>query len=315
MTDSFNRLVRGVTKAEPELLDELGIILRLKDATEEYALAVGKNAEELSTYERSQAVTNNVLGQAEQKFGKIAKIMDPGAEALNRFLTSFDELLISIKTGVIDGLRPVFDFLANNTNSLVTVFAALSALIVKVLFLISVTTLKKRGVLRFAVKRQLVAQRKELQKLAEAARVAALSQKELAAESIKALTAATGISGNQGGRGAFDFLSGASDEKGARTNAKKALDHYHNQTDAMLKGSIDKRTGLLAKFNEDQVAMMDKTLVHRIAVLDKEEDATAASTAAQGKSYDMLYLKAKLEATKFGAWLLKWGGRLAAVYN
>ena len=29
LTDSFNRLVRGVTKAEPELLDELGIILRI----------------------------------------------------------------------------------------------------------------------------------------------------------------------------------------------------------------------------------------------------------------------------------------------
>ena len=34
LTDSFNRLIRGVTKAEPELLDELGIILRLKPATE-----------------------------------------------------------------------------------------------------------------------------------------------------------------------------------------------------------------------------------------------------------------------------------------
>ena len=42
VTDSFNRLVRGVTKAEPELLDELGIVLRLKDATEEYARALGK---------------------------------------------------------------------------------------------------------------------------------------------------------------------------------------------------------------------------------------------------------------------------------
>ena len=33
LTDSFNRLIRGVTKAEPELLDELGIILRLEKAT------------------------------------------------------------------------------------------------------------------------------------------------------------------------------------------------------------------------------------------------------------------------------------------
>ena len=31
LTDSFNRLIRGVTKAEPELLDELGIILEDKD--------------------------------------------------------------------------------------------------------------------------------------------------------------------------------------------------------------------------------------------------------------------------------------------
>ena len=33
LEDSFNRLIRGVTKAEPELLDELGIILRLDIAT------------------------------------------------------------------------------------------------------------------------------------------------------------------------------------------------------------------------------------------------------------------------------------------
>ena len=44
LTDSFNRLVRGVTKAEPELLDELGIILRLEPATKKYALAIGKTA-------------------------------------------------------------------------------------------------------------------------------------------------------------------------------------------------------------------------------------------------------------------------------
>ena len=38
LEDSFNRLIRGVTKAEPELLDELGIILRLENATNKYFL-------------------------------------------------------------------------------------------------------------------------------------------------------------------------------------------------------------------------------------------------------------------------------------
>ena len=37
LTDAFNRLVRGTTKAEPELLDELGIILRLEPAMKKYA--------------------------------------------------------------------------------------------------------------------------------------------------------------------------------------------------------------------------------------------------------------------------------------
>ena len=50
LTDSFNRLIRGVTKAEPELLDELGIILRLEPATQKYADSIGKNVKELSAY-------------------------------------------------------------------------------------------------------------------------------------------------------------------------------------------------------------------------------------------------------------------------
>jgi hypothetical protein len=40
LTDSFNRLTKGAIKAEPELLDELGIIVRLETATEEYARSI-----------------------------------------------------------------------------------------------------------------------------------------------------------------------------------------------------------------------------------------------------------------------------------
>ena len=49
--DSFDRLVRGASKAEPELLDELGITLRLADATQKYADAIGKNRDQLNDYE------------------------------------------------------------------------------------------------------------------------------------------------------------------------------------------------------------------------------------------------------------------------
>ena len=59
--DAFNRLVRGTTKAEPELLDELGIILRLDTALENYATKLGKSKEALTQFEKSQAITNDVL--------------------------------------------------------------------------------------------------------------------------------------------------------------------------------------------------------------------------------------------------------------
>ena len=50
LTDSFNRLIRGVTKAEPELLDELGIILRLEPATKAYVDSIGKKCKRFECF-------------------------------------------------------------------------------------------------------------------------------------------------------------------------------------------------------------------------------------------------------------------------
>ena len=97
VTDSFNRLVRGVTKAEPELLDELGIILRLKDATEEYATAIGKTPEQLTQFEKSQAVANNVLGQAEEKYSAILDVVGRTPNQFAQLGIAFDEILDDIK--------------------------------------------------------------------------------------------------------------------------------------------------------------------------------------------------------------------------
>jgi len=109
VTDSFNRLVRGVTKAEPELLDELGIVLRLEEATTKYAAALGLNKNQLSIYQKSQAVVNEVLDQAETKFGKINAIMEPQANSITQLGVAFEE--------AIDAMRPaiaaVAEFVAN----------------------------------------------------------------------------------------------------------------------------------------------------------------------------------------------------------
>ena len=97
VTDSFNRLVRGVTKAEPELLDELGIILRLNDASEKYGAIIGKNAQDLTQFEKSQAVTNDVLDQLESKYGAIMAAVEPSGNAFTKLGKAFDDIVNQIK--------------------------------------------------------------------------------------------------------------------------------------------------------------------------------------------------------------------------
>lgn len=117
VTDSFNRLVRGVTKAEPELLDELGIVLRLEEATTKYAASLGLNKNQLSIYQKSQAVVNEVLDQAERKFGKINAIMEPQANSIAQLGVAFEKTIDSIRPFISALVEPAADFFSNNITA------------------------------------------------------------------------------------------------------------------------------------------------------------------------------------------------------
>ena len=54
-------------KLEPELLDELGIMVRLDEATQEYAKGIGKTANALTSFEKRQAFMNAVLAEGEKE--------------------------------------------------------------------------------------------------------------------------------------------------------------------------------------------------------------------------------------------------------
>ena len=127
-TDSFNRLIRGVTKAEPELLDELGIILRLEEATTRYAASLGLNKNQLTTFQKSQAVANEVLRQSEERYGAIANLIgDDSVNQLNKLMVAFDEVMNRIRLAVAPIAEFFGTFLADNIESAtaaIGVFAA-----------------------------------------------------------------------------------------------------------------------------------------------------------------------------------------------
>lgn len=125
MTDAISRLSRGISKLEPELLDELGLYTKLGKATDDYARSVGKTSTSLTDYEKRQAFANAVLKEGLDKFSSIKIDANP-----------YDKLLASMKNVGQTGLElvnkvfgPIAEYLAKSPTALMAVFAGIAGLL------------------------------------------------------------------------------------------------------------------------------------------------------------------------------------------
>ena len=249
--DSFDRLIRGTTKAEPELLDELGIILRLEAATEKYGLQIGKAAGDLNAFERSQAVANEVLEQAERKFGAMEKLMDPNAAALNQFGKAFDDVAKSIQNAIAGPMAGIATFLSENILSLISVLGLFAAGILKqILPSMGAWEESSKAAMTAAKTSQQVIRAELQQTRLEYAKLNQAQQQTMLGAQGGAQDILKGFKPSKSGQGATEFLTGGSDSKKAQTAADKALTHFENQT----KDSVKKRTGMFKDMTVKQVA-------------------------------------------------------------
>ena len=276
LTDSFNRLVRGVTKAEPELLDELGIILRLENATEKYAAGLGKAASELNAFERTQAVTNDVLEQAERKFGAIEALMDPNAAALNQFTKSFDDLIKSFQVGVINILTPALTFLTNNTTALV---ATLSLVSLPILKAILPSMRDWRDESRLAAKEAREHADDYIRSLEKQNAALADSHKARQAMADKAAAKAAKTAQKQGtaisAGGGLAYLTGG---EGSQGGAARILSGARKQ----MEQQSEITTGILKGYDEQQLRNMEKSYAARSAVAKNTTTAITGMWARTG---------------------------------
>ena len=133
LTDSFNRLVRGVTKAEPELLDELGIILRIDDATRKYAQANDLIASKLTISQRRTAVMNEVTEQLANNFSAFEDGADGALNSFAKLQVAFSDIIKDL-SAFIGPLEYIATFLAQNTGAAATLFAGFALSITKSAF-------------------------------------------------------------------------------------------------------------------------------------------------------------------------------------
>tara|TARA_B110000285_G_scaffold32298_1_gene33615 strand:- start:233 stop:4009 length:3777 start_codon:yes stop_codon:yes gene_type:complete len=125
--DAFDRLIRGASKAEPELLDELGITLRLKTATESYAKSLGVQADALTATQRSQAVLLETQRQLDELFGT-------GPAETNPFIVlakTFEDLTRSGTDAVMPMINGLVGIINKSGMAALAVFGALGLSILK----------------------------------------------------------------------------------------------------------------------------------------------------------------------------------------
>jgi|LauGreDrversion4_1035100.scaffolds.fasta_scaffold00263_1 lambda family phage tail tape measure protein len=127
MPDAISRLTRGISKLEPELLDELGLFTKIGPATEDYARSIGKATGSLTDFERRQAFANAVLKEGMDKFSSI----DIPANPYDKLLASLKDLSFVALEITNKAFVPLVNILSQNPVALLGVLAAIGASIIK----------------------------------------------------------------------------------------------------------------------------------------------------------------------------------------
>lgn len=119
MPEAMDRIVKGTTKLEPELLDELGIMVKLDEASTKYANKLGKTAASLTSVEKRQAFLNAVLEESNTKFGGLSESVD--ANPYDQLAASFANLTTKVLNLASSlGITSIVAAFANNTGLLVS---------------------------------------------------------------------------------------------------------------------------------------------------------------------------------------------------
>lgn len=127
MTDSMDRLTKGIVKIQPELLDELGIMARVIPSQEAYARQLGKSVSALTDFERKQAFANAVLEEGERKFSSIKLDVNPYSQLLAS-MTNVAQTGLELVNKI---LTPIVSLLSSSPTALAAVMATIGGILLK----------------------------------------------------------------------------------------------------------------------------------------------------------------------------------------
>ena len=111
LPDALDRIFRGVIKVEPELLDEIGLFVRVNEAAAKYASQLGIAVGDLTEFQKRQAFANEAIQQGQDKFQAFEDVqIDPFA----KLATTFSDMAQNILSFINSGLGPMIRILTDN---------------------------------------------------------------------------------------------------------------------------------------------------------------------------------------------------------
>ena len=129
LSDALDRLVRGTAKLEPEILDELGIFIRIDDVVRDYAGSLGIARDEVTDFARRQAFLNEATRKGLEAFQDVADSVD--ANPYDKLAATAANLTKDFLTLLNKAIIPLFEYLSSNTSAIIGVIVLLGSTVAK----------------------------------------------------------------------------------------------------------------------------------------------------------------------------------------
>ena len=120
----YQSIATGVKRAQPLILDNLGLTIKVGAANEAMARQLGKTVEELTAEEKAMAILNDTLRAGEILISQVGGSVDSQTDSYDRLQTAIKNTIDIRKKEAAEGLEPVITALADELGFRFQLFEA-----------------------------------------------------------------------------------------------------------------------------------------------------------------------------------------------
>ena len=123
-TQQYNSLALGIKRGSPLILDNLGLLVSVKDANERFAASIGKTTAELTSEEQKMALLNETIRAGNVLIDQAGGTTDSATDSYDQFGAAMSNLTDVMKVQAHDGLSPLVQLFADLASALVPIAQA-----------------------------------------------------------------------------------------------------------------------------------------------------------------------------------------------